>query len=206
MFVQIIQGHVTDPVEVHEQFDSWRRDLAPGADGWLGTTAGVTPDGTLLALVRFESAEAAMRNSHRPEQHQWWMETSKLFAGDITFHNSTRADPYLGGGSDDAGFVQVMQGYSRDPERFYEINREVEPLLREYRPDVLGGVTMLHDDGEGDITDAVYFTTEAEAREAERRPWPDEFRDLWREIESIYTDVRYYDLSDPWLYSPGEYS
>jgi hypothetical protein len=34
-------------------------DLEPGAKGYLGTTSGVTEQGDVFALVRFESAEAA---------------------------------------------------------------------------------------------------------------------------------------------------
>jgi hypothetical protein len=67
MFVQVIRGQVSDPEQ-----------LTAGAPGWLGSTAGVTEDGRFVALARFESQEAARRNRDRPEQGQWWMETSKL--------------------------------------------------------------------------------------------------------------------------------
>lgn len=205
MFVQIIQGRIEDPVEVREAFDTWHRDLAPGADGWRGTTAGVTSDGELVALVRFDSAEQAMHNSHRPEQHQWWMETAKLFTGEITFHNCTEVDASLGGGgSDEAGFVQVIQGHSTDPYRLWELNARSDEPMRQYRPDILGSIAMLHDDGEGGVTEAVYFTTETEARAGEQRPMPPELAELWQQEESLFTDLRYYDLSEPWLYSPTQ--
>ncbi|MGE5763508.1 MAG: hypothetical protein ACM3ZF_06425, partial [Mycobacterium leprae] len=60
-------------------FERWVEELAPGAAGWLGSTAGVTDDGRFIGLARFESEQAARRNSDRPEQGRWWAETSKLF-------------------------------------------------------------------------------------------------------------------------------
>jgi hypothetical protein len=81
MFVQVIQGQVADAGPVREAFDRWARELAPGATGWLGSTAGVTDDGRLIALARFESEDAARRNSGRPEQDRWWAETARLLTG-----------------------------------------------------------------------------------------------------------------------------
>ncbi len=66
MFVQVFQGPVSDPAKVKETLDRWVAELAPGADGWLGSTAGVTDDGTFVGLARFDSEEAARRNSDRP--------------------------------------------------------------------------------------------------------------------------------------------
>src|ERR1700747_4456 len=67
MFVQVIQGHVSDAAQARAQLDRWAEEVAPGAVGWLGSTSGVTDDGRLVALARFESDEAARPNSDRPE-------------------------------------------------------------------------------------------------------------------------------------------
>ena len=67
MFVQVIQGRVVDPGQVHAAHDRWVEEVAPGADRWLGTTAGVSGDADFIGLVRFESEEAARRNDSRPE-------------------------------------------------------------------------------------------------------------------------------------------
>jgi hypothetical protein len=77
--------------------------------GWLGSTAGLTGDGQFVALARFESEEAARRSSVRPEQDQWWMETSKLFAGEVIFRDSSDVIVNVNGDPGTAGFVQVMQ-------------------------------------------------------------------------------------------------
>ena len=53
MFVQVIKAQASDPEQVHAQLDRWAQELAPGATGWLGSTAGVTDDGRFIALARF---------------------------------------------------------------------------------------------------------------------------------------------------------
>src|SRR5664279_5502816 len=89
LFTQIIRGRVSDPKAVDDNFRRWSKELAPGAVGWLGTTGGVTEDGQLFIMVRVESEEAARANSERPEQDQFWSETSKQFDGEPTFQDST---------------------------------------------------------------------------------------------------------------------
>src|SRR6478672_12582960 len=89
MFAQVIRGRVSNPELVEETFARWSKELAPGAKGWLGTTGGVTDDGQLFIMVRFESVEAARANSERPEQDKFWLETSKQLEGEPTFKDST---------------------------------------------------------------------------------------------------------------------
>src|SRR5918994_1012856 len=97
MFVQVIQGRTSQPEALVEAFDRWKADLSPTATGWLGSTGGVTEDGRFIAVARFESEEAAMANSARPEQDAWWSETANLFDGEVTFRNSTEVDVDLHG-------------------------------------------------------------------------------------------------------------
>jgi hypothetical protein len=101
--------------QVRAQLDRWAEEVAPGAVGWLGSTSGVTDDGRLIALARFESDEAARQNSDRPEQTAWWEQTA-LFTGEPVFHNSTSVGADTPGDPSQAGFVQVMQGRSSDPD------------------------------------------------------------------------------------------
>src|SRR3954452_2468637 len=109
MFIQVIQGTVNDAEHLRRQLAKWRSDVKPGAAGYLGTTGGVTDDGRSIAMVRFESEDAARAHSVRPEQGAWWNETAKAFSGDVTFRDCHDVDTMLGGGSNDAGFVQVIQ-------------------------------------------------------------------------------------------------
>jgi hypothetical protein len=200
MFVQVIQGRVRDADQLRARMERWIADLSPNAEGWLGSTTGVTADGIGIALARFESADAARRNSERPEQGRWWAETEQLFDGDVTFHDSTDVQPFGRGGSDEAGFVQVIQGRYTDREKGLELMRRSEEPLRELRPDVLGGLLCLY--GDGGFTQAVYFTSEAEARANEQKQPPPEVQAMFEEEAGITTDLVYFDLTDPWLYSP----
>ena len=118
MFIQIMQGRCRDAHELREVTEEWREKQAPAAEGWLGGTYGVTDDGEFVGVVRFESREAATRNSSRPEQGEWWQRMASCFDGEVTFHDCDNAMLFLGGGSDDAGFVQVIQGRIEDPESF----------------------------------------------------------------------------------------
>src|SRR3954453_21915561 len=108
MFVQVIQGKATNVDQLRAAVDGWIRDVSPGAVGWLGSTGGVTEDGRFIALARFESADAAGRNSERPEQDRWWSETAHLFTKEATFADSEDVTVDLSGDPDTAGFVQVM--------------------------------------------------------------------------------------------------
>lgn len=200
MFVQVIQGQTNDPGALRAQWEKWDREVKPGAIGFLGSTAGITEDGTFIASARFESEDAARANSDRAEQSAWWEETAKAFNGEPTFYDCRDVDVSMGGGSNDAGFVQVIQGYATDKARLRELMQTMDDSINEQRPDVIGGVVAWGpDDG---FSDFVYFTSEADAREGEKRdaeagadPTGDEFQKLVR-------DMRFLDLKNPWLTSP----
>jgi len=201
MFVQVIQGKVSDAESLRRAVEEWTREIAPGADGWLGSTGGVTEDGRFIALVRFESAEAAQRNSDRSEQDQWWAETSKLFDGEATFRDSTDVTLDVNGDPDRAGFVQVMQGRGTDPDRARELMAQDSGKWAEFRPDVIGSVAVGHDGGA--YTMAMYFTSEAEAREGERKELPPELAAQMEEMNKLSIgEPEFFDLKQPWLHAP----
>ena len=201
VFVQVIQGQVTDPGKVRAAFDRWAQELAPGATGWLGSTAGVTEDGRFIALARFESEQAARRNSDRPEQDRWWAETSKLFTGQASFKDSSDVTVDLTGDPDAAGFVQVMQGRGSDPERARELMSQDSAAWAAFRPDVVGSVAVGHEGGA--YTMAMYFTSEAEAREGERKEPPLELKAQMEEMQQLSIgEPEFFDLKQPWLYAP----
>jgi len=202
MFVQVIQGPVSDAGQVRALMDQWKEELAPGADGWLGSTAGVTDDGTFVALARFESAEAAQRNSDRPEQGAWWERVAAQFTGEPEFHNSITVDTETYGNPDDAGFVQVMQGRTNDPDRARELMSSDPTDWQAFRPDILGTVNVGHEGGEW--TMAIYFTSEEAAREGEQKEPPAELQATMEEMNSLNDgEPRYFDLKDPWLDGPA---
>ena len=174
MFAQVIQGKVSDPESVKAATDRWVRDLAPGADDWLGSTGGTTDDGRYITVVRFESKQAAQGNGNRPEQSSWWTETEKLFDGEATFQDSNDVTLDLHGDPNQAGFVQITQGRGTDPDRARELMAEDSDEWAASRPDLIGSVAVGHDGGA--YTMVMYFTSEAEAREGERKEIPPELR------------------------------
>lgn len=197
MFVQIIEGRVADADGLRRQMDTWMSELRPGAAGFLGSTGGVTDDGHAILFARFESADAAKANSERPEQGTWWAETEKHFDGPVTFTDSEDVQTFLGGGSDDAGFVQVMKGRAaRD--QMGEMDAAFEQHAPSFRPDLLGVVRTWT--GPDTYVEAAYFTSEADAREGEKKEPPPEIAEQMGEFEAMTADIEFVDLRRPWLH------
>jgi hypothetical protein len=203
MFAQVIQGRTSDAEGLSAALDRWVQDLAPGSIGWLGSTGGVTDDGRFVAVVRFESADAAARNSQRPEQSAWWEETQRLFDGEVTFRDSEDVTVDLQGDPERAGFVQIMQGRVTDPARAKALMGEMNTdAMSAMRPDVLGSVSIGHDGG--DWTQVIYFTSEAEAREGEKKEAPPEMKAAMDEMMKLSAGPPdFLDLRQPALHSPG---
>lgn len=196
MFIQIIEGKCSRQNELRAMVDTWLREQAPHAPGWLGATYGFTDDGTAVAVVRFASREDAMANSARPEQGEWWSRMEELYDGPVEFHDCDDVTLMLGGGSDDAGFVQVIQGKVRDPERMKAMMADTD-LLHQERPDILGSTLAISDDGT--FTETVAFSDEASARAGEQKEMPEDMR---AEFESVMGEATYLDLHQPWFASP----
>jgi hypothetical protein len=201
MFAQVIQGRTSDAEGLRAALDRWLQELRPGSIGWLGNTVGITDDGTVIAVARFESAEAAARNGQRPEQSRWWEETSRLFDGEVTFRDSEDITVDLQGDPDQAGFVQVMQGRVRDAGRAKEVMAQIpSDVMAAYRPDVLGSVVIGHQDGAW--TQVIYFTSEADAREGERKEPPPELQNAMEEMGKLSVgETTFLDLRQPLLQS-----
>lgn len=195
MFVQIIRAKAADPGGIRKEMDRWQDELGPGAEGWLGVTAGLSGDGEFWSVVRFESEEAARRNSDRPEQGAWWNEMSSHFEGEATFYESSEIETIRDGGSDEAGFVQIMKGRSKDIERMRSEMKAMEPEMRERRPDVIGGISALI--GTNEFITTMYFTSEAEARKAEQAMSEGDGPD-WDEL---IEEMQFIDITEPYLAS-----
>ena len=198
MFAQVIEGRTDDVEGVRRQEERWRDELMSGVAGFLGSTTGVTSDGTYIAIVRFENEAAARRNADDPMHSGWWEETEK-YLFDIKVHESSDVELSFGGGSDAAGFVQVMQGQIHDLARLRELEQAATKDVEQRRPDVIGSARILFDDG--GFTESIYFTSEAEAREGEQKGMPEDSGPM-DEWEAVVRVDRYLDLTDPWLLSP----
>jgi len=200
VFVQVIDGKLKDQAGFEKSLDRWLEELSPGAEGWLGTTAGQYGDNAFIALVRFESAEAASRNSDRSEQGEWWAEASSYLDGEASFDNFEEVIVMGPGGSDDAGFVQIMRGHVADVEKERMMAAQMSSMPKDFRPDIIGAVECLKDDGT--FVMAMYFTSEAEARVGEKKPMPPEMQEMMEAGQSNTTDMTFTDLSEPKFQSP----
>lgn len=197
MFVQVIEGKVRDEAAMHERLKIWERDLRPGAVGYLGSTGGCTSTGDCILIARFESREAAMRNSERPEQAAWWEETERCFDGPVTFHDTEDVHLMMHGNPDEAQFVQAMDGHTTDRDRAIAFEREFDAMLAEVRPELLGSITAFYD---GDaFTEIAYFTSEDDARRGERREATGEAAAMLTEWHRLMKIDRYSDIEEPWL-------
>jgi hypothetical protein len=195
VFIQIIQGKCTKQDELHALADRWREEIGPGAKGWLGGTYGFSDDDEFMGIVRYESREAAMANSARPEQTAWAEQMMALMDGPVEFHDCDDVTLMMDGGSDEAGFVQVIRGKVADPDRLKAMMADTS-MLHEMRPEILGATLALEDDGT--FTETVAFTDEASAREGERKAMPDDVREAF---ESAIQDAKFIDLHHPWFAS-----
>lgn len=198
VYVQIIEGRAADRTGMERLMQQWMEELRPGATGFLGTTAGIAADGRAIAVVRFESADAARANSDRPEQSRWWAEMEKCYDGSVEFTESDDTEQFLAGGSDEAGFVQVMKSDDIDRDAVARLDRVFERHAGSWRPDLIGGLRVWTGASSG--YDVSYFTSEADARVGESKPPPQEVADLFEEFQSMMAATEFIDLEDPWLY------
>jgi len=196
MFVQIIEGRTSDAQGLQRQGERWESEVGRGAVGFLGVTSGVTADGRAITIARFESESAARANSERPEQSAWWAETAKYYDGDVTFTESSETDEFLGGGSNTAGFVQVMKTRGVDRKTMAKLDAQFEKHAH-LRPDVIGSLRVWT--GPDTAVEAIYFTSEADARKGEQQPMPAEVEAVMGEFQSAMANTEYFDLSTPHL-------
>jgi hypothetical protein len=197
MFVQIIEGRTGDAEGMMRQGERWQSDVKSGAVGYLGVTAGVTDDGRAITIARFESEQAARANSERPEQGAWWSEMVKYFDGDPSFTESSDVQELLGGGSNDAGFVQVMKSRGVDRARMARLDEQLARFAS-VRPDLLGGIRVWT--GPDSCLEVNYFSSEAEAREGEKKDLPPELQEMMGEFQELMQNTEFLDLRNPQLH------
>jgi len=196
MFIQVIKAQTSRPAEVKALAESWRDGDGSGAIGWLGGTFGVTDDGVFLGVVRFSSRDDAMANSERPETGEFAAKMGALMDGPPEFYDCDDVTTFLDGGSDDAGFVQVIAGHLDDPAPARALASDTGDL-REMRPEIIGGSLAIAADGT--FFQTVYFTDEDSARKGEQIEPPEDVR---RVLETMMAGATFYDLREPWFESP----
>ena len=193
MFVQIIEGTTSNPDALYAAGDAWDAEVKPGAVGFLGVTAGVSADGKAFTLVRFQDEASAKANSERPEQGAWFEKhLASAYDAPPTFTESSDTDEFMGGGSNDAGFVQVMKSKGVDRAEIERLDKVFEEYVGD-RPDILGGLRAWT--GTDSCIDVMYFTSEADARKGEQTEMPEELQKAMADFGEM--DVEFLDLPDP---------
>jgi hypothetical protein len=89
-----------------------------------------------------------------------------------------------------------MQGQIKDQasaDKMFARAADAEKVLGAARPDVIGEVVAIHDDG-GGYTDVVYFSSEADARANETKEMPAEAKEMMQEFESALEVSEFLDL------------
>ena len=198
MFIQVIEGRTDDAEGFRRFLDDRRAEAMEGAIGFLGATTAIAPDGSVVTMARFESPEKAAANAARPEQTAFFEELKKYFDDEPVFHESTEVETFLEGGSNDAGFVQFMIGTAADKAKAKAAEAEMIPSISSLRPDVLGGVTAWAGDWWCQV---VYFKSEADAREGEKKfeTMPADDRARFDDMMAAYGEARFVDGPDPVL-------
>jgi hypothetical protein len=196
VFIQVIKGKCTRQDELRAMSGSWKDELGPGATGWLGGTFGFTDDDLFVAVVRFASREDAMANSARPEQGAWAERLAATLDGPPEFSDYDDVTEFLDGGSDSAGFVQVIQGKVDDRSVVDQLMAGTDEL-KKMRPEIIGGTFAVADDGS--FTQTVAFTDEESARKGETMEAPPEVQE---QLGNMMAGATFLDLRDPWFESP----
>ena len=164
--------------------------------GWLGGTYGFTDDDRFLGIVRFDSGSACKDAAGTSEAATMWAGAEALFDGRCEIHESEDVSMMLDGGSDSAGFVQVMRGRVGDADTLRHITSDTQmtSMLHEARPEIIGATLAMEPDGT--FLETIAFTDEDSARKGEQLDMPQEVRD---QLMAAMTDVEYLDLHQPWF-------
>jgi hypothetical protein len=200
VYVQLTVGRAAHPDELRRQLERWELELAPGAEGWLGSTGGITPDGRFVLVARFESAEAAGASSERPGHQAWWSMTEGALDGPPTRAQTSDVGVVHAEQPAVAGFAQVMRASVRDRARLEATEEALTTAFLELRPDFLAGYRAWFPDGSLAAVD--YFRSEAEARAGEAREMPEQLAAGFRDWMALLEETEWYDLPDPWLAMP----
>jgi hypothetical protein len=193
MHVRFIRAKVADVDGLRAHLERGEGQMTAGAVGFLGSTAGITPKGDFVALARFDSAGAAAANRERIEAGEWWRDLLTHLDGEPEVKDTERVSVLMAG-SDDAGFVQIMEG-TGDPDALAALDKQFVAIAPEYRPDIMGGYRAYFADGTW--ADVTYFTSEAEARAGEAREMPPEVAKLFEEFGRVAGITAYHDLNEP---------
>ena len=196
MFIQVIQGKCTRHDELRALAEALARGAGVGAVGWLGGTYGFTDDDDFLGVVRFESREAAMANSARPEQGACAEKMMALMDGPVEFHDCD--DVTLVHGRR-LGRRRLRPGHPGQGRRPRAGSRRCSPTpRRSTRCAPRSSAARSPSSPTARSPRPSRSRDEDSAREGEKIEPPAEVRS---ELESMMAGATFYDLHHPWFES-----
>lgn len=199
VFIQIIQGRASDTEALRVEYERSIGRLADQAEGWLGSTAGLTDEGAFFAAVRFASGEAARRASRQAEHEAWWQELTTVADGEASVHECSDVAEFAGGVAATAGFVEVIQGRAVDLGDILHRVAMAESSALPHQPVLLGGYIAAHDRADG-FTQLMYYPSEQAARERTSEEVRETELLQVETMSEFVTDVRRFAIPDPWLH------
>lgn len=193
MFIQMVQGACTHQDDMRMLVDDWCGEMAD-QPGWLGGTYGFTDDNSFVGVVRWDTRAACQAYCDRMDAAWWWAGACEVMDGMPEVHQSDDVTMMLEGGSDDAGFVQIMHGKVGDADllRKMSTDQEMTAMLHQARPDIIGSTLLIEDDGT--FVETISFTDEESARIGEKQEMPPA-----ADMEHAIREVHYMDLHHPWF-------
>jgi len=198
--MQMVTGPCSREDDMRAVADNWCADMMKH-EGWLGGTYGFNDDGDFLGVVRFDSMQSYDACCATAEAGAHWAAALECFDSAPEIHQSEDVSIMLDGGSDGAGFVQVIRGRTPDPQRLRSMfeDQQMTSALHEARPDIIGATMLIESDGS--FTETVCFASEEAARAGEQQEMPAEMASEMSSWQSMMADVRYDDLHKPWFRS-----
>jgi hypothetical protein len=191
----MVEGRSSRQDEMRGLVDDWCGSMAD-RPGWLGGTYGFTDDNRFVGVVRFDSRAACQEAAGGQEAAMWWAGAEALFDEHCRIHESEDVTMMLDGGSDDAGFVQVMCGRIGDADKLRHLTTDTQmtSMLHVARPEIIGATMAIERDGT--FVETIAFTDEDSARKGEQQDMPQDVRD---QLMAAMADVEYLDLHQPWF-------
>jgi hypothetical protein len=204
MFIQILQGRVSDELGVRSEVERWRGELDAEAPGWLGLTAGIGDDRTFVAVLRFDSEAAARANEGRPQVIAWRAAVKQHLVGPVRLDQCPVVRTPKSGSQSRAGFVRILQGRVADPHRLAAVQEQVDRALQR-QPHLLEVLVGEHEGGQRYFTEVASFVSERAVRAAERA-MPVESAVQLGMVRSYMERLHLVELHDPWILTPNEQS
>ena len=139
MFVEVVEGRAVDAPATREEWRLIQADLESVAAGWLGVTAGATQSGQFVALLGFETEEAARITMDRGTERGLWDRLGRLVEG-LTFHECPNVRAFFTADARDLESVELARGAVRDIARIAALF-ETGTRIRRFDPSVVGGLS-----------------------------------------------------------------